>query len=122
LGEGGRPRYHKVCPVLPETFTIPYFLPAGSLAGIVLGALLGWASPWFAAVFVGGFGLYILAILVTSVLIAITKRDGKLLPWLPLVLAVTYLGAGYGVLREWLSGKGQPRTSKLAGMIPEQSQ
>jgi hypothetical protein len=105
----------------PETFIIPCVLPAVLLAGLVLGASLSWLSPGLAGIFAGGFGLYILAILVTSVMIAVTKRDGKLLPWLPLVFPAIHFGAVYGVLREWIGGRRRPRASKRAGMIPEQS-
>jgi succinoglycan biosynthesis protein ExoA len=105
----------------PETFTAACFLPALLLAGVVVGALASWVSPWLAGAYGAGFGLYILAILVSSVLIAVQKRDGKLLPWLPLVFPVIHFGAGYGILQEWIGGWGRPRASKLAGMIPEQS-
>jgi len=120
MGRYGRRRV-RLWRIFPETFTIPCVLSTVLLAALVLGALLSWLSPGLAAIFAGGFGLYILAILVTSVMIAVAKRDGKLLPWLRLVFPAIHFGAGYGVLREWIGGRRRPRASKRAGMIPEQS-
>ena len=106
----------------PETFTLACFLPAVLLLALTLGPLLALAAGWLGIAYLAGFGLYAAVILVSSLGIVFHQRDGELLPWLPLVFPVIHLGAGFGILKEALTGWGRPRGESLPGMIPEQSQ
>ena len=106
----------------PETFTFSCFLPSFFVVSLVLGGLLAWLSPWVAFTHLSVLGLYCSAVLVTSVSIVLKKRDPKLLLRLPFVFAMIHVGAGFGTVREWVTGRRRPQSATLPGMIPEQSQ
>jgi glycosyltransferase involved in cell wall biosynthesis len=88
----------------PDTFTIPGFLPALFLAGVVVGAVLAWFAEWLALAYVGVLALYGLMVGITSLAIAIRARSLRILPWLPAVFATIHGGAGLGILREMAAG------------------
>ena len=88
----------------PDTFTLPCFLPAAFLAGLVVGAVVSFFSPWLAATYGAVVALYALAVLLGSAAAAAKARNLRLLPWLPLVFATIHLGAGAGILREAVAG------------------
>jgi succinoglycan biosynthesis protein ExoA len=88
----------------PETFSLPGFLPATFLLGMVTGPAFCWLSPWLAFAYAGGLGFYALTVLLFSLALAIRGRDWGLLPLLPLVFAAVHLGAGTGILQELMFG------------------
>jgi polysaccharide deacetylase family protein (PEP-CTERM system associated) len=87
----------------PETFTLPGFLPAALLAGVIAGPLLACVSSLLAYAYFGGLALYGLVVLLFSVSLAQRQREPGLLPLLPLVFAAIHLGAGTGQWWEWLA-------------------
>jgi hypothetical protein len=84
----------------PETFSLGCLVPAAFVLGAVSGPAVAWLSPWLAALYLGGLGLYALVVIVTSLLIALRARDARLLPWLPPVFFAIHCGAGAGILLE----------------------
>jgi glycosyltransferase involved in cell wall biosynthesis len=105
----------------PETFTWAGFAPAAFLVAALLALPAALASGWLAAASATMFGLYGLAVLVTSVAIVLRKRDVKLLPWLLLVFPAIHFGAGFGILKEWLWGARRSRPAGVPGVVPEQT-
>ena len=105
----------------PDTFTLPCFLPALFVLGVVGGALLSFLTPWLALLYAGIMGLYLLAVLAASASLAIQARDVRLLPWLPLVFPTIHCGAGAGILQEALRRLGRrslPRPQFAPGEQP----
>jgi succinoglycan biosynthesis protein ExoA len=92
----------------PETFTLPGFLPAAFVAGLVVGPVLSLLSGWLALVYGGAVAVYMLAVSITSLGIRMRDRDGQAFPWLPAVFAAVHGGAGVGQLLELCFGKAQP--------------
>jgi succinoglycan biosynthesis protein ExoA len=88
----------------PETFTVPCFLPAAFVLGVVLGPLLALLSPWLAAAHAGTLGLYGLILLLASLAVAVRTRSVRVLPWLPLAYLAIHFGAGSGILLEAVTG------------------
>jgi succinoglycan biosynthesis protein ExoA len=86
----------------PDTLSLPGFVPAVFLAGLLLGPLLAWLIPvlWFA--YAGCVALYALLVLVFSAALARRHRDLALLPLLPLVFVTVHLGAAAGIWWELL--------------------
>jgi succinoglycan biosynthesis protein ExoA len=89
----------------PDSFSWLGFMPAAFLCGVALGPLTALCHPLLALVYAGTLGLYALVVLLTSVVLAIRRRDAAMLPWLPLVFAAIHAGAGVGVLYEAITGK-----------------
>jgi succinoglycan biosynthesis protein ExoA len=88
----------------PDTFTLPGFLPAALVVGVVGGAVLACFS-WVLAVAYGlALALYLGVVGLVSLGLALKGRDARLLPWLPLVFLTVHAGAGVGSLREILCG------------------
>jgi succinoglycan biosynthesis protein ExoA len=87
-----------------ETFSWGSVVPALFTLGMIAGPILAWFSAWLAAAFLAGFGLYVLAVLVTSLDIVRRTRDWRIFPRLLAVFPAIHLGAGFGVLREALLG------------------
>jgi succinoglycan biosynthesis protein ExoA len=87
----------------PDTFSVGGFIPSAFLLGLAIGPLLAWLlSPlWF--VYGGVVGLYVLAVLGTS--IALARQEPALLPLLPPVFLAVHFGAGAGVLWEAATGR-----------------
>jgi succinoglycan biosynthesis protein ExoA len=88
----------------PDTFSLPGFVPAVFLAGLLAGPALACLWP------VLGWGcgaailLYLSLVGVFSVTLAARHRDARLLAWLPAVFATIHLAAGVGVWWEALAG------------------
>jgi succinoglycan biosynthesis protein ExoA len=101
-----------------ETFSVPGFVPAAFLAGVVCGAPLACWSSLLALLYIGVLGLYAAVLLLFSVVLCARQREARLLPLLPLVFLTIHLGAGAGVWCEFLMGS--PRTpghrSELEGV------
>jgi succinoglycan biosynthesis protein ExoA len=91
----------------PGTFSLPIFMPAVFVAGIVLGGSAAWLVPGLAAAYSATLGLYLLIVASASLEIVRKTRDVRLLPWLPLAFAATHAGAGAGVLLECVAGFGR---------------
>ncbi len=85
-----------------DTFTVPCFLPALFVVGVIAGAFLSFLAPWLALAYAGAMSLYLLAVLGTSVALSVKAGDLRLLPWLPLVFLTIHSGAGIGILQEAL--------------------
>jgi succinoglycan biosynthesis protein ExoA len=105
----------------PETFTLPGFLPAVFLAGVVAGPAFAWLAPWLALTYAGALGLYAAIVLIASVVLTARARDVRLLPWLPLAFGAIHVGAGAGLLQEWVLGRRPSREAveTLAERLPQ---
>jgi succinoglycan biosynthesis protein ExoA len=88
----------------PETFSLSCFVPAAFVLGLVAGPLVALLSPWLAAAYAGAVGVYLLAVVLASLCLAVKERDLRLLPCLPLVFPAIHLGAGSGILLEAVAG------------------
>ncbi len=88
----------------PETFGVGCFVPAAFVLGLVGGPLVALLSPWLAAAYAVGVGVYLLAVLLASLFLTAKARDLRLLPWLPLVFMAIHVGAGTGILLEGFAG------------------
>jgi succinoglycan biosynthesis protein ExoA len=93
----------RLCRKHPETFTVPGFVPAVFLAGLVAGPVLACCSSWLAGAYLAGLGLYGLIVLGFSTALALGCRQPQLAAWLPLVFAAIHLGAGAGQWWELLA-------------------
>ena len=100
----------------PDTFSLPGFLPAAFLTGLVLGPAAAALAPPLAYAYAGAVGLYALAVLFTSAALAAREREPGLLPLLPPVFLAVHLGAGAGLLWEMVGGRRPPRPA--AGSAP----
>jgi succinoglycan biosynthesis protein ExoA len=87
----------------PDTFSLPGFLPAILLAGLLIGPFLTLIAPWLAAPYAAGVLAYLLAVLLVSIGVSGRARALRLLPWLPVVFCTVHCGAGAGILRELLA-------------------
>lgn len=103
----------------PDTFSLPGFVPAAFLAGVVVGPLLACWSSLLALLYLGVIGAYGAALLLFSLVLGARQRDVRLLPLLPLVFLTIHAGAGAGVWCELLRG---PRKSPEAAKREQQSQ
>lgn len=92
----------------PDTFTLPGFVPALFLLGLLLGPMLALLSPWLAGAYLGGLALYTGTLLLASLAIGVRLRSPRLLPWLPLVFPAIHFGAGAGILLELLASRRLP--------------
>jgi succinoglycan biosynthesis protein ExoA len=81
----------------PETFSLPGFVPAAFLAGVVAGALLACVSSLLALAYAAVLGTYSAALLLFSIALCVRERDARLLPLFPLVFLTIHVGAGAGV-------------------------
>ena len=82
----------------PETFTLPGFVPALFVLGLLVGPIFALLSPWLAVSFLASVGLYAATVLLFS--LAIGVRSPRLLGWLPPVFVSIHCGAGAGILLE----------------------
>jgi succinoglycan biosynthesis protein ExoA len=102
----------------PETFTLPGFLPAVFLGGLLAGPLLAAAFSWLGLLYLAGLTLYALVVLVFSISLALGRRDLGLLPLLPLVFFTIHAGAGAGLWCEALTGSWSERPSPHSAELP----
>jgi cellulose synthase/poly-beta-1,6-N-acetylglucosamine synthase-like glycosyltransferase len=105
----------------PDTFTLPCFVPAAFVLGVVLGPALAALVPWLGLAYAAGLGLYGLLVAVASVMSAERARDVGLLPWLPAVFVAIHAGAGCGLLQELFVGT-RPGRVTAAPLPVEQRQ
>jgi succinoglycan biosynthesis protein ExoA len=85
----------------PDSFSLPGFLPAAFLAGVVAGPLLALLLPVLLWGYLGVLGAYVLTVLLCS--LSVKQRELDLLPRLPLVFLTIHAGAGVGVWLELLT-------------------
>lgn len=97
----------------PETFSLPGFVPAAFLAGVVLGPLLACWSSLLGMLYLGVLGLYGAVVLLYSLVLAARQRDLRLLPLFPLVFPTIHAGAGAGVWLELLSRRREPAVESV---------
>jgi succinoglycan biosynthesis protein ExoA len=88
----------------PSTFSLPGFMPAAFLAGVLVGPVLALGSSLLAVLYAGALGIYGAALLLGSFMHCVRRREVRLLPLLPLVFATIHAGAGAGVWCELLLG------------------
>jgi succinoglycan biosynthesis protein ExoA len=88
----------------PHTFSLPGFIPAAFLAGVVAGPLLACWSSLLSLLYVGVLGIYAAVLLLASVALCVRQRAFRLLPLFPLVFMTIHAGAGAGVWCELLFG------------------
>jgi glycosyltransferase involved in cell wall biosynthesis len=89
----------------PDTFSVPGFVPAVFLAGLLLGPWAGLLWAPLGWVYEGCLLLYLAVVLLTSLGIAYRQRAARLVPLVPLVFATVHLGAGTGQWLEVLAGR-----------------
>ncbi len=94
----------RLCRKHSETFSVPSFVPAAFVAGLVGGAVLALFSSILAAVYFAVLVLYGGIVLLGSVAAAVQARSPRLLPWLTAVFVAIHVGAGVGILRELFAG------------------
>lgn len=95
----------------PETFTPMGFIPAVFVLGLLLGPLLAWFVPLFAALYLGGLAVYGTAVLAATENLAVKERQWRTLLWGPPVFLAIHCGAGAGLLLEWLRRGKRPAVS-----------
>jgi succinoglycan biosynthesis protein ExoA len=86
----------------PDTFSLTSLVPALFVLGLVAGAVLACVSPTLAAVYASVLGLYAAITLGVSMMLALRQGQPGLFLRLPAVFATIHVGAGTGLLREWL--------------------
>ena len=92
-----------------DTFSLPGFVPAAFLAGLVLGPLLAclFAPLWF--VYLGSLAAYASLVSAASLQCVARSRQPALLALLPAVFVTVHLGAGWGQCWEGVAGLFGPR-------------
>jgi hypothetical protein len=100
----------------PETFSWGTLVPVIFVLAAFVGFFGALTSPWIAAAYTAGFGLYVLAVMVTSLSIMLRKKDPALLPWFAMIFPVIHFGAGVGILMEYVWGSARSQRSALAEM------
>lgn len=98
----------------PETFSLPGFVPAAFLAGVVLGPLLACWSSVLAMLYLGVLAVYGMALLSCGLSLCVREREARLLPLFPLVFMAIHAGAGAGVWCEMLAGPRRPPAEPVA--------
>jgi succinoglycan biosynthesis protein ExoA len=101
-----------------DTFTVPGFVPAVFLAGLVTGPLLGCLSTALAWTYLGVLAVYVLTLLLTSLVLSVCQRQPRLLPLLPFVFLCIHLGAGTGIWREVFASLSPRRSHLMASRRP----
>jgi succinoglycan biosynthesis protein ExoA len=96
----------------PATFSLPGFLPAAFVAGVLAGPLFMWLQL-LALVYSGVIGLYGLTLLLGSALLAARAKEFGLLPLLPPVFLAIHFGAGIGILWEAVRGSRRPVSERV---------
>jgi succinoglycan biosynthesis protein ExoA len=93
----------------PGSFSVPGFLPAAFVAGLIAGPLLAWLWPALGLAYAGGLALYACTLLFVSFVLAGRERRLSWLVLLPLVFFTIHCGAGTGIWWELLCGGPAPR-------------
>jgi GT2 family glycosyltransferase len=101
----------------PDTFSLSCCLPALLLCWWLLGGLLAFTSPVLLALYALSATAYLLTLLVTSLGVAMRRRDWRILPWLIPAYLALHGGAGTGFLVEIARPFASPR-SHFNGRVP----
>jgi succinoglycan biosynthesis protein ExoA len=104
-----------------DTFSVPGFLPALFVAGILLGPLLGVLLPELILGYLAVLAVYVLTVIGFSVVLSVRERRPLLLPLLAVVFPAIHLGAGVGVWWEVLFGVEKPAPETRAPTQPAAS-
>jgi succinoglycan biosynthesis protein ExoA len=88
----------------PETFAWPSLMPALFVLGLAVGCILAAFSTWIAAVYAGLGGVYATIVFAVATVIAMRSQDWRVGIWLPLVFVTIHVGAGVGLIKEWIRG------------------
>jgi succinoglycan biosynthesis protein ExoA len=105
----------------PETFSLPGFVPAAFLAGVIAGPIAASMSSLLGMVYLGVLALYAATILLFGFARSVRERDARLLPLFPLVFLMIHVGAGAGVWSEVLSGPRKPPTDAIVEPTRQQA-
>jgi len=89
----------------PDTLSLKSLLPGLFVVGIVLGAIGSVFSPTLAVVYAAGIGIYLAVVLLFSFAIAARRRNPRLVFWLPGTFLAIHVGAGWGIVYEFLLGR-----------------
>ncbi len=87
----------------PTTFSLKSLLPALFLLGVLAGPLVCWWAPLRLA-YLGTLAIYLTVVLAFSLALSVSQRRLDWLAKLPFIFPTIHLGAGFGLLREWLAG------------------
>jgi succinoglycan biosynthesis protein ExoA len=87
-----------------DTFTLPAFVPAAFLTGVVLGPLLASLLPLLWFVYGGVLALYLALVFGFSAALATRQRSAALMPRLAAVFVTVHAGAGVGQWWEIVAG------------------
>jgi succinoglycan biosynthesis protein ExoA len=108
----------------PETLSLSCLVPMAFVAGLVLGPIAAWYSSWCAAALAATLLIYFGLIAVAAVGAARRAADLGVIPWFFLVFPTIHVGAGCGLLGEWIHGHilrrapGVP-VGQLSGTLPQ---
>ncbi len=86
----------------PDTFSLTSLAPAVFVVGLVAGAVLSCVSSALALVYAAAIGLYAAITLGVSLTLSLRQCQPGLLLRLPPIFATIHIGAGTGLLWEWL--------------------
>jgi succinoglycan biosynthesis protein ExoA len=89
----------------PATFSLPGFLPAAFVVGVLAGPVFAWLWPLLGLVYGGVLGAYGLTLLLFGLVLGLRNREVGLVPLLPLVYLAIHAGSGSGILWEAIAGK-----------------
>jgi succinoglycan biosynthesis protein ExoA len=87
-----------------DTFSLPGFVPAAFVAGVVAGPLLACASSLLGLLYLAVLGVYAATLMTFSLALSVRQRDVRLMPVFPLVFLAIHAGAGAGVWCELVRG------------------
>ena len=102
----------------PDTFSLPGFLPALFVAGVLLGPLFGVVVPELLLGYLGVLAAYALTVFGFGVAAVVRERSLALLPLLVAVFPAIHFGAGVGLWWEALFGAEKPAPEARALTLP----
>jgi succinoglycan biosynthesis protein ExoA len=103
----------------PDTFSLPGFVPAAFLAGVVAGPLAASWSSLLGLLYLGVLGVYGATLLLFSLVLSVREGDVRLLPIFPLVFLTIHVGAGAGVWCEMLLGPRKTPGEAVSEQMPQ---
>ena len=98
----------------PHSFSLPGFIPAFWIIGLVLGAAVSVFSLPVSVAYLAVLSVYALVVLAFSLALGLRERSVVVGSLLPFIYVTIHLGAGVGILREVLVGSRteQPATGE----------
>lgn len=88
----------------PETLSPSCLVPMAFVAGLVVGPVAAWFSPWCAAAYAATLLIYFALVAAAAAGAVRRTADFRVIPWLFLVFPTIHVGAGCGLLGEWIHG------------------